>query len=77
MNATLQKRVDLELDAAVFENGYVDLMTYSAEELTTDIATYCDDLEDEDEEDIKRCAQEYLDWYASHKGENQPRNDVG
>jgi hypothetical protein len=64
----MQKKVDRALDAAVFENGYTDLMTQGADEVATDLCTYDEEFEGLDGEElgeIEKCVADYQKWYWS------------
>lgn len=69
---SLQRRVDEALDAAVFENEYVELMTRGVGEVTTELLTYSPGMEDEDEAEVHACVQNYATWYRSGNA-NGPR----
>jgi hypothetical protein len=83
MESSLQSRVDRALDAAVFENGYRELMGQGADEVTVDLCTYDPEMEDlarasdEAPDEIQRCVQDYMDWYARQgsDGPKAPRVD--
>lgn len=65
MADALQKKVDRALDAAVFENGYVELMTLGPEEVAVDLCTYDDAMENEDLNEVTKCVTDYIAWYGS------------
>jgi len=64
---TLQKRVDERLDAAVFENEYIDLMGRTPMEVAIDMCTYDSTLEDEDVHDVAACVKNYQEWYVTRE----------
>lgn len=61
----LQKLVDVALDAAVFENGYVNLMKQSPSEVADDLCTYEQTLEASDPVAVQKCVEVYQLWYWS------------
>jgi hypothetical protein len=65
ITSPLQYKVDNALDIAVFENGYVELMTQPTSEVAKDLCTYCASLEDEEVDRVEACVQDYQQWWES------------
>jgi hypothetical protein len=60
---TLQHLVDRALDAAVFENGYTDLMGQSPHEVALDLCTYDAALQHVGTGRVEVYVKDYIDWY--------------
>ena len=64
---TLQDKVNKALDAAVFENSYVELMSSSAREVAEDLCVYSREFEKEEIKNVIPCVEDYKSWFWAQK----------
>lgn len=69
----LQDRVNAALDAAVFENGYRELMTQTPFEVAVDLCDYSPEVEDEDVKAVTACVKDYQKWFEENEAHRKPR----
>ena len=75
MRTSLQAHVDYALDQAVFANGYVMMLTWSPQEIATDLVQFDAGLEDVETKDVVPCVQDYLErWEETGKQEYKELN---
>lgn len=70
-NMELQALVDRNLDVAVQENGYAELVTKSPEDVAIDLCSYSQEVEDADVDDVVACVSA---WQAKQKQRKQTEN---
>ena len=71
--ASLQHIVNLELDTAVFENSFTDLMERTPKEVADDLIRFSPEFDDSlpDMYDaLVAAVKSYINWYKS-RGENE------
>lgn len=67
--ASLQRIVNLELDKAVFECGYTDLMQRTPKELADELCEFSSEFTDTPPDmydALVAAVKSYIDWYKSH-----------
>lgn len=82
---TIQQWVDEALDTAVFENGYSELMSWSAPQVVQDLMDLCSELEPPKNERKREAFEkkvlsfvvDYQLWYAATKGKAPRLNKRG
>lgn len=78
--ASLQHIVNLELDKAVFENGYTELMQQTPKEVADELCEFSSEFTDtpEDMHDaLVAAVKSYIDWFNSRpKDEVKRENDA-
>ena len=68
----LQALVNTELDTAVFENEFTDLMTRTPKEVADDLMQFSpviSDLLDTTSEEVQECVKSYQEWYKARPKE--------
>lgn len=83
--ASIQEWVDEALDTAVFENGYRELMSWSADAVVDDLMDLCSELEPPKNERKRKQFEasvnahviDYQLWYARTKGKSPRLTKTG